>query len=170
VDEHDTQSGKVYFRRNGNETQMAADIDKPVAKKLVYSGGKVQFFQPSINQLTIKDAGANRSDVESFLVLGFGGSGHDLLKQWNVTYSGDETINGTQTAKLELVPKEDKIRRMFSKVVIWVDSKQDVSLKQQTFEPSGDNRTATYSNFKLNGKVADDIFKIKTNSSTKVLR
>ena len=27
IDETDTQKGKIYFRRQGNDTQMAADID-----------------------------------------------------------------------------------------------------------------------------------------------
>ncbi|MBV9671190.1 MAG: outer membrane lipoprotein-sorting protein, partial [Acidobacteriales bacterium] len=121
VEEHDIQSGKIFFRRTSKEVQMAADIDKPIAKKLVYSGGKVQFFQPSINQLTERDAGSNRADVESFLVLGFGGRGHDLLKQWQVTLSGEENIGNTQTVRLELIPKAENIKHIFNKVVIWVD-------------------------------------------------
>src|SRR5271156_123054 len=47
VDEHDVQKGTVYFRRTGNEIQMAADIREPALKYVVFSEGKVQFYQPS---------------------------------------------------------------------------------------------------------------------------
>jgi outer membrane lipoprotein-sorting protein len=170
VDEHDIQTGKIYFRRNSRETQMAADIEKPVAKKVVFSGGKVLFYQPQINQITEKDTGSNREAVESFLVLGFGGRGHDLLTTYDVTYTGNEQINGTDTAKLELIPKAESVRRMFNKIIIWVDPKQDISLKQQAFEPSGDYRIATYTAIKLNVRVPDDVFKIKSDSNTKVVK
>lgn len=163
VEEHDIQTGKIYFRRSGhnNETQMAAEIEKPIAKKVVFSGGKILFYQPSIQQLTEKDTGNNRETVETFLVLGFGGSGRDLLKTYNVTYDGNEPINGTDTAKLELVPKSEPVRKIFNKIIIWVDPKQDISLKQQAFEPSGDYRIALYTAIKLNPHIPDDIFKIK---------
>lgn len=169
VDEHDIQTGKIYYRRASHETMMAADIQKPTVKKLVYAKGKILFFQPSINQLTEKDTGNNRAEVESFLVLGFGGRGHDLLKAYDVTLTGKEQVGGTAVAKLELVPKSPNVRKMFSKIVIWVDPNRDVSLKQQAFEPSGDYRTATYANIE-NKHISDDVFKIKKDESTKVVR
>ena len=73
IDETDTQKGKIYFRRQDNETQMAADIAEPDKKYVVYAGGKVQVYQPKIDQVNEYNAGKNRSDLESFLVLGFGG-------------------------------------------------------------------------------------------------
>ena len=45
-----------------------------------------------------------------------------------------------------------------------------VSLKQQFLEPSGDYRIAKYSNFKMNGKVGEEVFRLKTTSKTKVVR
>ncbi|HEY0565169.1 MAG TPA: outer membrane lipoprotein carrier protein LolA [Terriglobales bacterium] len=170
VDEHDVQSGRIYFRRGNRETQMAADVQKPAKKYVVYSNGKIEFFQPTINQLTVKDTGSSRAEVETFLVLGFGGRGHDLPKTYDVTLIGNENIDGKNTAKLELVPKSPRVRQMFSKIVIWVDPAQDVSLRQQAFEPSGDSRTATYTNVRLNSKVPDDVFKIKTDGATKVVK
>lgn len=170
VDEHDIQTGKIYYRRNSRETQMAADIEKPAAKKVVFANGKILFFQPKINQITEKDTGTNREAVESFLVLGFGGSGHDLLKTYDVTYSGTEKIGSIDTVKLELIPKAPSVRKMFNKIIVWVDPKQDISLKQQAFEPSGDYRIATYTAIKLNPHISDDVFKIKSDSATKTVR
>jgi outer membrane lipoprotein-sorting protein len=179
VQEHDLQKGKVYFVRHEKDTHMAANITEPNTKKVVFTEGKVRLYQPKIDQVTEYEAGKNREEVESFMVLGFGGRGHDLLKSFEVKYLGDEVISNVKvdevisnvkTYKLELTPRAERIRNMFSKFVLWVDPQRDVSLKQQAFEPSGDYRTATYSNIKLNEKIPDDIFKLHTTNKTKVVK
>lgn len=170
VQETDVQKGKVYFVRHEKDTHMAAEISVPDKKNLIFSDGKIRFYQPRIDQLTEYDASKNKTEVESFLVLGFGGRGHDLLKSFEVKLLGQETIDGVKTAKLELIPKSQKVRNSFERFVLWVDTARDISLKQQAFEPSGDVRTAYYTQIKLNDKVSDEVFKLKTTSKTKLVR
>jgi outer membrane lipoprotein-sorting protein len=173
VDETDTQTGKVYFQRlqrGDHETIMSADITSPEKKILLFNEGKIRFYQPKIDQVTEYEAGKHRAEVESFLVLGFGSRGHDLLKAFDVKYGGQETMNGVRVAKLELTPKSDKVRNMFSKIILWVDPARGVSIQQQAFEPSGDYRTAKYSNFLMNTKLPEDVFKLKTTNKTKVIK
>jgi len=169
VDETDTQKGKTYFRREGNETEMAADITEPDKKYVLYSDGRVQLYQPKIDQITIYNAGKNKAAVESFLVLGFGGGGHDMLKSFDVKYLGTEKIDGVETAKLDLVPKSERVRNTFSHITLWIDPTRGVSLQQQLFEPSGDYRLAKYSDIQLNQKIPDQVFRIKVTGKTKVV-
>jgi outer membrane lipoprotein-sorting protein len=170
VNETDTQKGKIYFRRNGKEMQMAADIQSPDQKYLLFSGGKIRFYQPKINQVNEYDAGQNRGEIESFLLLGFGGRGHDLQQQFDVKFDGNEDVNGVKTAKLELTPKLARVKNMFEKIVIWVDAPRGISLKQQAFEPSGDYRITSYSNININTKIPDDVFKLHTSGRTKTVK
>ncbi len=169
VDESDTQKGKVYFRRQGNETQMAADISDPDKKYVLFADGKVQMYQPRIDQVTLYHAGKSRAEFESFLVLGFGGGGHDMLKSFDVKYLGAEKLGGTDTAKLELIPKSQKVRNTFQRILLWIDPERGVSLQQQFIEPSGDYRLAKYSDIELNQKIPDSVFKLKTTGKTKVV-
>jgi outer membrane lipoprotein-sorting protein len=169
VKETDTQKGKVYFRRASKDLQMMADINDPTQKFVLYADGKVQVYQPTIDQVTVYAPGKNRSDVESFLVLGFGGGGHDLLKSFAVKYEGTETVGGLETAKLDLIPKSVRVRNMFDHIFMWVDQARGVSVQQQIFEPSGDFRLAKYSDIQLNQKLPDSVFKLKTTSKTKVV-
>jgi len=166
VKETDTQKGKVYFRRVGKDLQMMADITEPTQKYVLYSDGKVQVYQPAIDQVTVYTPGKNRADVESFLVLGFGGGGHDLLKSFEVKYE-TENMGGVEAAKLNLVPKSARVRNMFDHIVMWVDPANGVSVQQQVLEPSGDFRLAKYSNIQLNQKLPDNVFKLKTTGKTK---
>jgi outer membrane lipoprotein-sorting protein len=170
VDETDEQKGTVYFRRSGNEIQMAADINDPTAPKYVlFTDSRVEIYQPKIDQVTRYNAGKNRATIESYLVLGFGGSGLDLVKSFDVKYLKTEKVDGVDTAKLELVPKSAKVRNTFDHIWLWIDLSRGVSVQQQLFEPSGDYRFAKYSDIQLNQKIPDGAFKLKTTGKTKVV-
>jgi len=160
------QYGTVYYRRAGNEIEMKADVAKPAAKEVLFSGGKIQFYIPNTNQLNIYSVGKNRQEIESYFVLGFGGSGDEMLKQFDVTYQGTEIVNGLQTEKLHLIPKADSVKRNISEIILWIDPQRGVSVQQQFFEPQGNYRLAKYSDIKLNEKIKGDVFAIKTNGNT----
>ncbi len=167
IDEIETQKGKIYFRREGGEIQMAADFVEPDKKYVIYSGGKVRVYQPKIDQVNEYDAGKNRGDVESFLVLGFGGGGHDLLKSYDVKFLGPETANGVATEKLELIPKSTRLRNNIARIWLWIDSARGILVQQQLFEPGGDYRLAKYSDIQINQKLPENAFKLKTTGKTR---
>jgi len=167
ISETETENGKIYFRREGGEIQMAADFAEPDKKYVIYSGGKVQVYQPKIDQVTEYSAGKNRGDVESFLVLGFGGSGRDLFKSYVVRLVATETVGGIAADKLELIPKSDRFRSNIARILLWIDPVRGISVQQQFFEPSGDYRLAKYSEIQMRQKLPEDVFKLKTTKKTK---
>lgn len=170
VDDHDYQKGTMYFRRQGSDVQMAADISSPAKKYVLFTGDLVSVYQPSIDQVTQYNPGKNKADFESYLVLGFGGSGHDLTKSFNVNYAGMEQVQGVNAAKLELTPKSQRVKSMFSTITLWIDPARGVSVQQKFQEPSGDYRLAKYSNIQLNQKISGEVFKLKTTGHTKVIK
>jgi outer membrane lipoprotein-sorting protein len=171
VQEHDVQSGEVYFQKHGGTTIMAADIQKPAAKQIVFDSNNLTMYTPGTNQELIYSVAKNKEEAEGFLTLGFGGSGTDLKRTWDVTCAGMETIAGTPTAKLVLIPKLDSVKANFSKVTIWVDPVRDISLKQILEQPqSGDTRTNTFTNIKYNGPISASVFKIKTAANPSITR
>jgi len=127
----------------------------------------VRLYQPKIDQVTEYDAGKNRADLESFLALGFGGGGHDLLKSYEVQYLGTESVGGLQAAKLELIPKSARVRNNIAKIWLWIDPARGFSVQQQLFEPSGDYRLSRYSDIEVNQKIPDAAFKLKTTDKTR---
>ena len=169
INETETQTGKIYFRREGGEIQMAADFVEPDRKYVIYSGGKLQVYQPKIDQVNEYNPGKNRGDVEGFLVLGFGGGGHDLLKSYDVKFLGSETANGVAAEKLELIPKSARLKNNIARILLWIDPARGVSVQQQFFEPSGDYRMAKYSDIQINQKLPDNAFKLKTTGKTKFI-
>jgi outer membrane lipoprotein-sorting protein len=165
VQEHETQTGTIYFERKKGVTRMAAylkqDNGKDAPKTVIYDRGEVNFYEPTIKQLTTVRAGANRGQFESFLTLGFGGSGTDLEANWKVSLLGTENMDGVTVAKLDLVPKEQKVLDMFTHVTIWVEPRRGISHKQIFYQPTGDLRTATYKNIRYNTTLAAEVFQLK---------
>jgi outer membrane lipoprotein-sorting protein len=166
VDETDTQKGTVSYRRTGKEIEMMADIKEPDKKFVLYKDGKLQIYQPKIEQVMVYPAGANRGELESYLVLGFGGSGQDLKNAFDVSYEGEENIDGVATAKLQLIPKSEKVRNNFSKIFLWIDAARGISIQQKFMQGQGDYRLAKYSGIKVNAKISNDVFQLKTTKRT----
>jgi len=167
VDETDTQKGTVYYRRSGKEIEMMADIKEPEQKFLLYKDGKLQVYQPKIEQVLQYTAGANHNEIESYLVLGFGGSGQDLKNSFDVTYQGEETIDNIATAKLHLTPKNEKVRNYFTEAFLWIDLNRGISLQQKFMQSQGDYRLAKYSAVNVHAKLSSDVFRLKTTGKTK---
>ncbi len=152
VDDHEKQSGTIYFEKVGGQTQMAALVQQPGKKTVVYKQGTLSYFDPSLDQLNVFDAGKNKAQYESFLTLGFGGSGKDLKAAWQITDLGPETVDGVTTEKLDLKSQSAKDGAKIEHITIWVDPVRSVTPKQVFFYTSGDMRTATFTNIKYNEK------------------
>lgn len=167
VDETDTQKGTVYYRRSGNNVEMMADFKDPDRKFVLYKDGKLQVYQPKIEQVMEYSAGANREQVETFLVLGFGGSGQDLKKSFDVSFQGEETIESIATGKLQLIPRSEKTRNNFPQIILWIDLERGISVQQKLMQTQGDYRLAKYSAINLKAKIGNDVFRLKTTGKTK---
>ena len=165
----DIQSGTIYYRRNGDRVEMKADITKPDQKSVMFSNGKIQVFLPKPNQLTVHEAGKNQAEIEAYLVLGFGGSGQDLAKSFEVKYLGEEKIDNTSTAKLQLIPKSAAVKNNFTEIILWIDLNRGISLQQKFTDPQGDYRLAKYFSIKVNEKISNDVFQLKTNGKTQTV-
>jgi len=166
VAETDTQKGTIYYRRAGKNIEMMADIKEPDRKYVLYKDGKIQIYQPKIEQVIQYSAGGNQNDIEGYLVLGIGGSGQELAKAYEVTLQGEETINGIPTAKLQLIPKSEKVRNYFTKIFLWIDLSRGISVQQQFMQPQGDYRLTNYSSIRLKEKIGNDVFQLKTTKKT----
>lgn len=169
VPDKDVQKGSVYYERTGNSFQMAAHIhaenSKPVPKTYKYAKGVFQLFEQLPDQVTTY----KNDKAGGYLLLGFGASGKELSDKWEITYAGQETLNGVKTEKLELVAKDPAVRKNIPKVTVWMDTAHGVSLKQVFDQGEGQSRVCVYFNFKFNQPLPSDAFTFKTDSKTQYI-
>jgi outer membrane lipoprotein-sorting protein len=171
VNDHDISTGSLYVERKGSTVHMGAlqynlgpngQPDKSPARIINFDGNNLRLYTPGNGQVDLFKAGANQAKYDSFLTLGFGGSGDDLKSAWNITDQGSETIAGIATEKLDLVSKDPGVKQTFTHVTIWIDPKRGVSLKQIFYAPGGDSRTTTYTNIRLNSNINEKPYQIPT--------
>jgi outer membrane lipoprotein-sorting protein len=161
--------GRIYFRKTGTEIQMAARFQPPDGREITFTGGKLQVYQPKTKEINVYDASAHKDEVETFLVLGFGSSGEDLRKSFDIKYLGQEKIGDVETGHLQLTPLADNVKKSFPRIDLWIDPQRGLSVRQQLFQTGGDYRLADYSNIRLHEKVPDSVFKIKPPGGTKTV-
>ena len=174
----DVQTGVIYYRRSANNVEMMADIRKDGPSKdqlknepkyVLFKDEKIEVYQPTPNQLTVYDLGKNSPGFETYLVLGFGASGQDLRKEFDVSLLGPENVAGVPTAELQLIPKSEKVRNNFKQILLWIDLNRGVSVQQKLITPQDDYRLATYSDIKLNEPIKNEVFQLKTKKNTQII-
>jgi hypothetical protein len=145
VNDTTTESGTIYFLRNDGSTQVGAKFSPPNEQTLEYKNGAVRLYSAGTNHIDqYSTTGANQARFETFMTLGFGGSGSDLAKAWTIADQGMEKMSDggkpVEVEKLDLVSKD---------------------AKQEFFTPSGDTQTAIYSNIRPNQPIDLKAFAIK---------
>ncbi|ADW68255.1 LolA family protein [Granulicella tundricola] len=159
----DDQHGIVYFQRAKSGSQMGIKTDGKGARTVEYKNGTLRDYIPGSKCYNT----VHNSSIETYLTLGFGGSGKDLASAWNIVDLGQETVDGIKVEKLELTPKDAGVKANVTKFTLWLDLARDVSLKQVLLAPTKDTHTATYTNIRLNQKIDTKPFEIKGNSCNK---
>jgi outer membrane lipoprotein-sorting protein len=168
VPDSEIQKGVEYYQRNGSTFQMgvhiATDNGQPSPKVLVCcAGGSIELYEKLQDQVTKL---STLSQYTEWFRLGFGASGKELQEQWDIQYDGPETIDGVNTAKLELTAKDPKVLKTIPKVILWIDPDRAISIKQYFDEGQGQSRTVHYTNIKINQSLPKDAFTFKTDSKT----
>jgi hypothetical protein len=160
IPDTDVMTGIAYYDRKGNSFEMAAHLHqhngRTAEKTYIFSGGALK--ESDTGKLADVKTYNQAGKYESYLMLGFGASGKDLLDKWDVKYIGSEKIDGIATDKLDLVAKDPTVRKNIPKVTIWLDTSRAVSLKQVFDEGEGMSRVCHYTNIKVNQPLPSGAF------------
>jgi outer membrane lipoprotein-sorting protein len=175
VPDKDVQKGSVYYEREGKTLEMAAHINErnghAINNIYTYTNSVLRLYSGADNKVTTYN---KVSQFESYLMLGFGASGHDLEDKWEIRYIGPEVLvdNGVKvkTENLELVAKDPAVRKTIPKVQIWIDTERGVSLKQVFQETGGEYRVSVYFNFKLNQPLPKSAFTLPAEGNNKTAK
>lgn len=159
VNDKDVATGKLYYTRSGKEPRLRVEIMKPGDQILLIANGKAQLYIPKINQVQEYSLGGQSKVMEQFMAIGFGQSSADLKKNYQVTYAGEETIDGKKAAMLDLVPKTPV--GGLKTVRIWLDEQKGIAVQVKATETGGDYTIFKYSNIKLNPAISDTTFELK---------
>jgi outer membrane lipoprotein-sorting protein len=162
------ETGEMWLERGGRGIVMRAEFAEPNARSVGVEGNRAQIFYPKIKTVQVYDLGKLGGLVDQFLVLGFGSSGKEILKNYTVAAAGEETINGEKTSRLELTPKVPKLTEQIKKVELWLPQDAGHPVQQRFMQPGGDYYLVTYSDIKLNPGLPGGTFRMNLPAGVRV--
>lgn len=163
IDDTTIEHGIMWLARSGqrrNRVRMRVEFTDPDQRSVAFAGNQAEIYYPKIQTVQVYDLGKHKALVEAFLLLGFGSSGKELAKDYQIRLAGAGAVEGVPAWKLELTPKSKKTREKIVKVELWLAKKGAYPVRQKFYAPSGDTTTITYTEVRLNPKLKDSDLKL----------
>src|SRR5277367_463936 len=166
VKDTSTETGEIFVRK---DSKVRIDFQTPDPRTIIRNGDNLYIYTPKINRVEEINIGKNRALVDQYLALGFGTRAESLRKNYAITLSGEEELDGKKTAVLEMIPRADEQKKQVSKVVVWVDESSWLPIQEKFIEAgSGDYVMSRYTKVMKNLKLGDGKFKPDWPKGTKV--
>jgi outer membrane lipoprotein-sorting protein len=167
LDDNTIENGTLKMQRVKNDAQALIDFtgDKD-RRTIAFMNKAIQLYFPKLNLVQVYKLGKKANLLDQYLLLGFGTSGKELVKGYAVNAAGSEQVNGKEATKLELIPKDSKVKEQLDKVEIWIPTDSGYPVQQKFYNPSGNHRLVTYTNFQLNPSLGS--LKLETPPNAKI--
>jgi len=166
INESLTETGTLRMMRAKGAVHLYLEFTKPDPKTYAFHDRKAEVYFPKIQTVQEYDVGKQKGLVEQFILLGFGTSGKELTKNYEVTFMAEENTGGQKASRIQLNPKSAKTREYFTKVELWINP-EGRTIRQKFFQPSGDTTTVTYTNLVWNPALTPDALSLKLPAGVK---
>lgn len=167
LDDTTTEHGDLKMEKEKNSTQAIIHFTGAKEERTIgFFNKQIQLYTPKLNLIQVYKLGKSAKFLDQYLLLGFGTSGKDLAEGYDIQLAGSEPVGGQATSKLVLTPKQATVKEQISKVEMWIPANSGYPVQQKFYNPSGNYRLVTYTNFQLNPQLGP--LKLNAPPNTKV--
>jgi outer membrane lipoprotein-sorting protein len=168
LNDNTTETGTVTMKKvQPGEVQGLVDFTSPDHKIVTIEKRRVQEYLPKIKTLQVFDLDKHGEQLDKFFMIGFGTSGTELAKDYDVTVAGTQDMKGA--IHLQLVPKVAEARQYVQKLELWIPDQGDpYPLQEKILEPSRDYRLVTYVGLTINPSLKPDALQLKPPPGVKI--
>jgi outer membrane lipoprotein-sorting protein len=167
LSESSEMDGAVRLRRTKGGTQGIVEFQQPEQRTVFINGKQVQIYYPKANTVEIYDASKYTSNMDQILLLGFGTSAAELKKSYDIKDGGAQKINGADTTRIELTPRSDEMKKLITKIELWIPEGQSNPVRAKFSEPSKNYELVDYSDIKVNPPLPESAFAFKVPGNAK---
>ena len=161
LDETTTTDGTMLLKHEKSGTIGLIEFKDPDPRTVAIKGKSIQIFYPKANLVEIYDASKYISNIDQLLLLGFGTPVIELRKSYDIRDGGTEKLNGVDATRLELMPKSAELKKLVSKIELWIREGQSNPAREKITKPSKDYDLVDYTETKLNPALPDSAFLLK---------
>jgi outer membrane lipoprotein-sorting protein len=161
ISESNEMEGVVRLKRSKGGTVGIVDFLQPEQRTVYVNGHNIQIYYPKANTVEIYDSSKYTANIDQFLVLGFGTSAAELQKSYDLKMSGTEAVGSVATTRIEMTPKSAEMKKLITKIELWIPEGQDNPIQEKVTEPSRNYELINYSDIKVNPSLPDSAFEPK---------
>ncbi len=161
--------GVIEIKRGKGGAMATLKFSDPDPHTIVFKGKEAHIYKPKAKVVEDYDVSKHTGIIDQFLLLGFGTSGADLRKDYDIKLAGAESVDSIPTTKLELTPKAAEAKKVITKIELWMGDNGN-AVEEKVTEPSGNYFQVWYTNVKPNAPVADSEFELKLPKDVKHIK
>lgn len=173
LNEDNTETGTATMEKvQAGEVHGLVDFTSPDPHKVLFEERRVEIYRPKIKQLEVYDLEKNGEQLDRFVMIGFGTSGSQLAKDYDMNVLGTESLKGRagKFIHLRLLPKSADARQYLKNVELWIPEQGDpYPEREKILQPSNDYVVVTYSDVKINPPLKPDAVQLKLPAGVKTV-
>lgn len=167
INDTDEQSGSLKLKRETNRVIGRLDVDKPNLFTWHFMGDTWEKYVPKAKELQVYKVSKISKSSDQMLLTIFGLTSATVKKNYDATAGSEEMVNGIQATRLELIPKDKKIKEYIAKVELWIPVGKTYAVQQRATQPNGDFDLQIYNDAKLNPPLPASAFDFVAPPGTK---
>jgi outer membrane lipoprotein-sorting protein len=155
------ESGEMRLKKTTKGLVGTVQFSPPDDRTYSFNGGEVRIYYPKTNIAEIYDMGKYKKSVDSALALGFGTSGADLQREYEIKVIGPDTVQSTPATHLQLTPKSAEVLKLVPQIELWIQNGSSNPVQVKQVQPSKDYSMFIYSDVKLNPQLPASAYELK---------
>jgi outer membrane lipoprotein-sorting protein len=155
INDDERDSAAVRMKKEKGGLRGFVEFAEPNRRLIGFQNRQLQVYYPKTNTVNIYDLGKHGAQLDQFLLLGFGTSGKQLEKSYNMRVTGTETLNGKPVTRLELVPKTEEVKEYLKELELWIPDSASYPVQEKIHKNDQDYILIQYSDVKINPGLTD---------------
>jgi len=155
INEDERDSAAVRMKKEKGGLRGFVEFAEPNRRLIGFQSRQLQVYYPKTNTVNIYDLGKHGAQLDQFLLLGFGTSGKQLEKSYNMRVTGTEALNGKPVTRLELVPKTEEVKEYLKELELWIPTSASYPVQEKIHKNDQDYILIQYSDVKINPGLTD---------------
>jgi outer membrane lipoprotein-sorting protein len=161
LSESSSMEGLMRLKRAKGGTVGVVEFQPPDPRTVFVNGKSIQIYYPKANSVEIYDASKYVSNIDQFLLLGFGTTSAELMKSYDAKLGGVEAISGKMCTRVELTPKSAEMKKLIARIELWIPESDGNPVRERVTEPSKNYELVDYSEIQLNPALPDAAFELR---------
>ncbi len=170
---HDTseQRGTVKMRKlRPGEVEGLLDFTVPEHKVYLFQKRLARIYTPAAKTVEEIDLGRHGEQLDQFLMIGFGTSKADLLRNYTVKFGGSARLDGHAVSRIELRPKSNEAAKYFTLMELWISDETAYPVQEKLTQPSKDYVLVVYSALTINPPLKNSDFDLHLPKDVETIR